>query len=190
MKLETDSIVGFPREQVYRAYRDELVSLVEHLPNVKSIETQSREESGATVRLVNLWVGGGAIPAALTSVIPNDTFAWTDYATWVAGDWRCDWHISSHAFPDAVSCVGTTSFVDLDGTRTRVDISGELHIDARKLKAAIPMVQGVPAEDALMATMARKIEQFLVHLLTTNLSRVTEGLARYLEARSTVVPSP
>jgi hypothetical protein len=190
MKLETDSIVGFPREQVYEAYRDELVSLVEHLPNVRSIETQSREENGSTIRLVNLWTGGGAIPAALKSVIPDETFAWTDYATWVAEDWRCDWHISSHAFPDAVSCVGTTSFVDVGGTRTRVDIRGELHIDARKLKAAIPIVQGMPAEDALMASMARKIEQFLVHLLTTNLSKVTEGLARYLEARNTVIPPP
>jgi hypothetical protein len=190
MKLETDSIVAFPREQVYRAYRDELGSLVEHLPNVRSIDTSSREENGSVLRLVNVWVGGGAIPGALKSIFPQETFVWTDYASWDADRWRCDWHIASHAFPDAVSCVGSTTFVDLDGTRTRVDISGELHIDARKLKSAMPIIQGMPAEDALMASMAGKIEQFLVHLLTTNLSRITEGLARYLEARNTSVPPP
>ena len=44
MKLSAESVLPFPREVVYRAYRDRLVELVPFLPNVRAIEVQSRKD--------------------------------------------------------------------------------------------------------------------------------------------------
>ena len=59
MQLRADAKLPFPRPQVFAAYRDKLVDLLPYLPNVRKIDVKSRDENGKTVKLLNVWHGGG-----------------------------------------------------------------------------------------------------------------------------------
>ena len=51
MRIEADSVLPFPRERVFRAYRDELPAFTAYLPNVRAIEVKARKEQGPIVEL-------------------------------------------------------------------------------------------------------------------------------------------
>jgi hypothetical protein len=134
----------------------------------------SRAEEGPIVRLVNIWSGGGDIPAAVRSILSPDMLKWTDYATWDSDRWTCEWTIESHSFKEAVRCSGTNRFIEIDPDRTRLEIRGELQIDMKKVK----VVPGF-----LASTLGRTVEQFMVKQITTNLTTVSGALAKHLERR-------
>lgn len=173
MRIEADSIVPFARARTFAAYRDEMPQFVRYLPNIQGIDVEERTDAGDVVRLRNVWHGGGEMPAGLRSVVKGDLFSWTDYATWVASDWVCEWRIETHALSEAVHCDGTTRFVELAGDRTRLEIRAELSIDLSRLRA-------VPA--FLAGSLGRKVEQFLVRQITPNLTGVSDALTKHLEA--------
>lgn len=174
MRIEADSIVPFARPRTFAAYRDEMPQFVRYLPNIQGIDVEERSDSGDVVRLRNIWHGGGEMPAALRAVTKGEMFSWTDYATWIASDWLCEWRIETHALSEAVRCDGTTRFVDLGGNRTRLEIRAELSIDLARMRA-------VPA--FLAGTLGRKVEQFLVRQITPNLTGVADALTKHLEAQ-------
>ena len=174
MRIESDSVIKFPLELTFRTYRDELAEFADYLPNVRSIRVDSREELDGVVKLVNIWEGGGDIPKAIRGILRQDMLAWTDYATWDETKHRCDWHIVTHSFEEAVRCSGTNKFVAIDEGRTRLEIRGDLSIDLKK-------VRGVPS--FLAGSLGRTVEQFMVKQITTNLTSVSEGLSAYLESK-------
>jgi len=174
MRIEADAVIPFDRETVFQAYRDEMQDFVDYLPNVRGIEVQERKEDGARVDLVNVWHGGGEIPAPLSKIVGTKALSWTDVACWLGDDWRCQWRIETHAFTEAVSCKGMNNFIELEGGRTRLEIQGEIAIDMKR-------VRGVPK--FLAASLGPKIEKFLVRQITTNLTSVSGALTRYLEQR-------
>lgn len=174
MQLSADATLPFSRSVVFAAYRDHLADLVEYLPNIRRIEVTSRKDDGAKTELVNEWHGGGEIPAAARAVLSENMLSWTDYATWNADDWTCAWRIETHSFTEAVHCAGTNRFVELDG-ETRLEIRGELTIDAAKIRAVPKLLAG---------RVARAVEDFLVKKITPNLLSVSDGLRKYLEARA------
>jgi len=159
---------------VYRAYRDEMPDFVDFLPNVRGIEVQERREDGENVELVNVWHGGGEIPAPLAKIVGENALSWTDAARWLSDEWLCEWKIQTHAFTEAVSCRGVNNFVELDNGRTRLEIHGEISIDMKR-------VRGVP--NFLAGSIGPKIEKFLVRQITTNLTSVSDALTRYLQQR-------
>jgi hypothetical protein len=173
MELSADATLPFPRPVVFAAYRDELVRLVEYLPNIRRIEVTSRKDDGKKTYLVNEWHGGGEIPAAARAVLSESMLCWTDYASWNEEDWSCAWRIETHSFTEAVHCAGTNRFVETDGG-TRLEIRGQLSIDGAKLKA-VPRL--------LSKTVARAVEELLVKKITPNLLSVSDGLREYLERR-------
>jgi hypothetical protein len=183
MEISADATLPFPRAIVFAAYRDDLTKLLEYLPNVRSIEVKSRKESpgprGADgvpvlhVELVNIWHGGGEIPAAARAVLSEAMLSWTDYATWTEENWTCAWRSETHAFTEAVKSVGTNQFVEVDGG-TRIQIRGVLEIDAKKIK-------GVPG--FLAGKVGSAVESFLASRIKPNLIEVTEGLHKYLAAQ-------
>jgi hypothetical protein len=174
MEIRADAHIPFPREIVFAAYRDEMIDLLPYLPNVRSIEIKSRKGEGNLIEFVNEWRGGGDIPAAIRAVLSESVLAWTDYATWRADAMVCDWRTETHAFTDAVSCKGSNRFVaDGDG-KTLLEIRGSLEIDAKKIR-------GVPSMFA--GTIGRKVEEFLVAKIQSNLVETAKGLVKYLEAR-------
>lgn len=171
MRIESDSVIGFPRDRVFATYRDELESLLPYLPNVLSIVVKERADEGAILRQVSVWKGGGEIPAVARSVLKDEMLAWTDHARWDEGAFVCAWRIETHAFKDAVRCQGENRFVDLDGTRTRVEIRGDMKVDASK-------VAGVPRLFA--GTIGRTVERVLVDRIGPNLVAVCAGLEKHL----------
>jgi hypothetical protein len=174
MDLVADAKLPFPRPVVFAAYRDKLPELRQYLPNVRDIEVKSRKEEGHIVDFVNIWHGGGEIPAAARAVLSEAMLSWTDYAHWDESKWTCDWRIETHAFTEAVSCRGTNTFSD-DGTGTTLQIRGKIEIDAKKIR-------GVPS--LLAGKVGRTIEEFLGNKIRPNLIEVTQGLRKYLDAQS------
>lgn len=174
MLLSADASLPFSRSVVFAAYRDHLVDLVEFLPNIRRIEIKSRKDDGDKTELVNEWHGGGEIPAAARAFLSESMLSWTDYASWSADDWTCAWRIETHSFTEAVHCAGKNRFAEVDG-KTRLEIRGDLTIEASKIRAVPRLLAG---------RVATAVEDFLVKKITPNLLSVSDGLQKYLEARA------
>jgi len=172
LRLEADSVLPFPRERVFRTYRDDLAKLVPFLPNVREIEIKERVDDGPVVRFFNVWVGGGEIPAAARVVLSESMLSWDDHAEWDERTWVCKWDIATHAFPGAVSCKGENRFIELGPERTRLEIRGDLVIDLKRVRAVPSFLAG---------SLGRTVEQFLAGHISQNLTSVSEGLRKYME---------
>ncbi len=171
MRLTAESTLAFPRELVFRTYRDRLVDLVPYLPNIRGIERTSRSDEGAVSRVVNVWRGGGDIPKVARAFISEKMLSWTDYATWDESTWTCAWRMEAHSLKDALRAEGTNRFLEKGAGSTLV-IEGELAIDGRKL----------PIPRFLAGAAGPAVEKFLVGMIRPNLTEVAKGVARFLEA--------
>jgi uncharacterized protein YndB with AHSA1/START domain len=174
MDLRADVRIRFPRQTVFAAYRDDMPQLLRYLPNVQSIEVKSRKEDGSRVEVVNAWRGGGDIPSAVRAVLSDSMLTWTDYATWDAASYRCEWRTETHALTDAVRCSGCNVFLDDGPSSTLLEIRGGIDVDAKKIR-------GVPGFFA--GKVGRGIEEFLVGRIQANLVETTRGLETYLAER-------
>ncbi|MBD2021275.1 hypothetical protein H6F43_13930 [Leptolyngbya sp. FACHB-36] len=170
MIITSSVYLPFPRSLVYSTYRDKLVELVPFLSNVRQIEPQSRQEQAGLLHLVNVWHGGGEIPALARAILSEAMLSWTDYAIWNDAEFTTNWRIETHAFTEAVHCVGKNRFVE-EANGTRIDCSGELAIDPNKT--------GVPF--FLAGKVAQTVEDFLSKKIEPNLLQVSEGVRHYLE---------
>jgi hypothetical protein len=175
MDLRADARIPFPRETVFRVYRDDIVKVVPYMTNVQAIEIRSRKDDGPNVDFVNEWKGGGDVPAAVRAVLSESMLSWTDYARWSADTLTCDWRIETHAMKEALSCRGQNRFVE-DGTPlhrvTRLEIRGKFDVDASKIR-------GVPR--LLAGTVGRAVEEFMVSKIQSNLVETAKSLTKYLE---------
>ena len=87
---------------MFAAYRDDLVKLLPYLPNVRRIEIKSRKDDGPRSDFVNVWHGGGEIPAAARAILSESMLSWTDYAAWLSDQWVCEWRTDSQALRFAI----------------------------------------------------------------------------------------
>jgi hypothetical protein len=178
MRIEADSVLRYPRDAVWTAYRDDLAAFIEFLPNVRHIEVHEREELGSgVVRLRNTWYGSTELPASLASKLEERFLSWEDCAIWDSRTFSCEWTIEPHAFREAVRCRGRSDYIDIGGGRTRVEMSGELAIE-------LDRVRGVPS--FLAGSLGRTAESFLVRQITANLVAATDALAAYLREDTAV----
>jgi hypothetical protein len=175
MDLRADAVIPFPRDVVFAAYRDDLHHVLEFLPNVRGIEVKSRKDDGARSDIVNVWHGGGEIPAAARAVLSEAMLSWTDYAVWHADEFACDWRIETHAFVEAVTCGGRNAFLEDGPNRTLMQIRGKLDIDAKKIR-------GVPGIFA--GKVGRAIEDFLGAKIQPNLVDTVKGIEKYLASKA------
>ncbi|HWV37194.1 MAG TPA: SRPBCC family protein [Vulgatibacter sp.] len=171
MDLSAEASIAQPRDAVFRVYRDELVNLLPYLPNVRRIEVKSREEKGDRVALVNVWHGGGEIPAAVRKFLSDSMLSWTDYAEWDEAEHACTWRSESHSFKDAVHSQGRNVFLEDGPGRSIIRIGGRIDVDAARIK-------GVPS--LLAGGIGPVIERFLVKQVQDNLQEVARGVDRYL----------
>lgn len=174
MRIDVNAEIAFPREQVFAAYRDHLPELVPYLENVRAITVTSRVDEGQLVKFVNRWKGGGEIPAAVRKLVSAELLEWDDLATWNANDFTCAWQTVVPAFKDAVDARGHNTFVEVRPGVTSLKISGELKVDAAKVK-------GVPR--LLAGTIGPIVESFLVTAIKPNLAAVAKGVEKYLAAK-------
>ena len=173
MQLRADAKLPFPRPEVFAAYRDKLVDLLPYLPNVRKIEVKSREQDGKITKLLNVWQGGGDIPAAARAVLSEAMLGWDDHAEWNEEDFTTKWVIKTHAMTEAVKCEGTNRYIEDDG-QTTIEIRGVLEIDAKKIK-------GVPG--FLAGKVGKTVEEFLIGKIQPNLVETVKGLQKYLESQ-------
>ncbi len=178
MELRADAHIPFPRDVVFAAYRDDITKVLDYLPNVRRIDVQSRVDDGPISKHVNIWHGGGEIPAAARAVLSESVLSWTDYATWDGLRFTCQWRIETHAFTEAVLCGGLNTFLEDGPGKTLLEIRGKMEIDAKKIR-------GVPG--FLAAKVGRTVEEFLSGKIQPNLVETARGLGKYLE--STVKPA-
>jgi hypothetical protein len=174
MELRADAHIPFPRPVVFAAYRDKLLDMLPYLPNVRAIEVRKREDQGKVVKLLNFWRGGGDIPTAARAFINESMLSWLDDATWDEDAFTCAWIISPQAFTEAITCRGKNSFHEAGEGKTKLEIRGELSVDAKK-------VRGVPG--LLAGKVSRAVEDFLMSKIKPNLVSTADGLTKYLEAR-------
>jgi hypothetical protein len=170
MRIDVSTEIPFPREQVFKVYRDKLPDLLPYLPNVRGINVVTRTEEGAVVKLLNRWKGGGDIPSAVRKFLSEDLLEWDDHAEWNQTEWTCAWKTVVPAFKDAVESSGKNRF-EAVGEKTRLTIAGDLKVDAAKVK-------GVPR--LLAGGISPVIEAFLVNAIKPNLIATAKGVEKYL----------
>jgi hypothetical protein len=174
MQIEADAVIPFPRESVFRTYRDDLPALIEFLPHVRRIEPVHREDLEGSIETRHTWHGGGDIPVPVQRALGGATFRWEEQALWSEKDWSCAWSIETGVFRDAVQCAGRHTFVAL-GERTRLEIKGSMSIDLGAIKA-LPSF--------LADGLAHTVEHLVSRQITANLLSVSDALARYLDSHT------
>ena len=174
MRIKSESIIHHPLERVYAAYRDELPEIAAYMPDIKEILVLSREEEGDTARLHNVWRAEREIPSFAKNILKPDMLQWDDHALWHKANHTCDWRLELRVFTDAVKCGGTNVFEALGADSTKVVLDGNLDINLKH-------VPGVPR--LLARTIAPRVEQFIVALITPNLKQVNKSLGDYLDAK-------
>lgn len=173
VKLELTVEIAHPRERVFRTYRDHLVELVPFLPNVRSITLVSREDDGPTSRLLNLWKGGGELPAMVRKFVPDDLLQWEDHAVWHADRFTTEWRTVVPALKEAVRASGVNRFEAVSEQRTVLQISGTLEVDGARIR-------GVPR--LLAGTVGTAVEGFLTASIRPNLLAISAGVEKFLSS--------
>ena len=171
MEIRCSDFIPFPKEVVFRIYRDRLAELADYLPNIRRIDVLSREGSGPEVKIVNIWHATGQIPAVAQRFVKPEMLRWTDRARWDEREWRCYWDLEPHFFTRNVRCSGVNYFEDEAGGM-RLTITGRLDVTIKGLK-------GVPS--FLDRAISPQIERFVVSLITPNLRSVNQGLVKFLD---------
>jgi hypothetical protein len=171
VRIQSESVINHPVDQVFEAYRDRLSDVANYLDDIKTIVVKEREELDGAVRLHNVWSSDKEIPAVAQKFIKPEALNWDDHAKWYEADTRCEWHIETRAFTEAFKCGGQTRLV-ADGDQTRVILEGELTLDVSKIK-------GVPK--FLAKSVGPQVEKFIVALIKPNLERTNQAIAAFLD---------
>ncbi|MBX7159806.1 MAG: hypothetical protein K1X95_05895 [Acidimicrobiia bacterium] len=176
MRIDTDATIHHRRDVAYRAVRDNLVEVGEHLPNITEIELVERSEPEAgVVEFVNIWHGEGSIPSVARPFIKSSMLRWTDYARWDESDWSCTWRLETAFMTERVTCSGRNTYEVVDDDHTRLHITGDLAIDLTRFP-------GVPS---LVTRRAQPtVEKFIVGLITPNLTKTAEAVDAYLDSEA------
>ena len=152
--------------------------IVPFLPNVEAIELQTREElDGGRIRIVRRWQGNdNSAPKAVRPFLKRDMLAWIDEATWFPKENKVEWRLSTITMAKLYDCSGVNFFEPHPAApeETRIRITGDLVVHPREL----PGVPGFMAKK-----LAPKIEEFVVNLITPNLTDVAQGLQGYFDAK-------
>ena len=170
MKLRVVTRIPFELDAVFEAMRDQMPSLATYMPNVESIEVQSRDESGDTVKLVNRWNGAATeIPAVARPFVKPDDIFWLDHAEWDNEARLCRWRLEMGFMTDRILCSGQTVYRVIEDDVTEMSIDGELTLD---LKGMLPRLMLKPGTAA--------IEKFVSKLVQPNFEKTAEALKAYL----------
>lgn len=172
MELNAQTRINFPRELVFRTYRDKLPELVHFLPNVSSIAVKERRDDGPLTKLVNVWTAKTEIPAAAQRFLKPEMLMWNDHAEWDESGFVCNWRIETLAFTEAVECQGRTVYTAA-GDKTDLHISANLVL--RLEKAKIPRL--------LAGTVTPMVERVVIANLKPNLLATGEGIEKYLQSQ-------
>ena len=174
-KINTTDSVDFSRKLVFETFRDDLEELVPYLPDIESITQKDREDiDDQTTRVVRLWKAQDEeVPTIARKFIKPEMLQWTDTATWKEDQWTCDWEIEVGFLSDAITAKGTNTYKEKGEDRVEIIIEGTLEVDAKQ-------IPGVPR--MLAGRVGKAVENFVVKMITPNLTNVNRGMEKYLAA--------
>ncbi len=132
MKLVTDIKIPFPRPLVFSTYRDNLMDVVNSLPNKNDVKLVSHRIEADTVYTVYDWQSDEDIPALIENILKQDKLRWTESDTWNNQDFTLDWKIQTQIFTEAFQCSGKNTFLE-DKNNTLIQTRGEIQLDPNKL---------------------------------------------------------
>jgi hypothetical protein len=173
LEIRSESVIRYPRDRVYRTYRDQLPEMAAFIPDVDRVVVVSRKTTEYGLELHNEWIAAREVPSYARAFVKAEHLRWDDYAEWHDDDFRVDWRIGTRVFTEAVHCVGVNRFFE-HPEGTKVVLSGELKIDLSK-------VSGFPR--FLAARVGPEVERFVVSLITPNLEQVNASIGRFLDAQ-------
>ena len=175
MDINVVSDIPFPIQDVYLAMRDHMPELAEFMPNVASIEVESRDSSTeGRVQLVNRWNAAATeIPTIARPFIDPANVYWLDHAEWVDDEHAAHWRLEMGFMAERVSCQGTTSYHRVDEHRTEMRIQGTLTLD---LKGMVPRL--------LLSKVTKGVEAFVGNMVQPNFQKTSDALTAYLERQS------
>ncbi len=175
MRLEVESYVDRPAEEIYPLVRDNLDKIVPYMPDVEKIEVLKRERRpDGRLEILNQWYSKPPeLPSLVKKFLKPEFFSWKDYALWndetQSVDYRLEPVIGSSLFEGK----GTNYFI-AEGDKTKIRITCDINIYPEKLP-------GVPK--FLASKVRPTIEQLIKKMLEPNLSSLADGLNRYFEAQ-------
>lgn len=174
MQINSESRISHPLDRVYKAYRDQLPLIAQHMPDIKAINVRSRIETPKGPHLLNEWIAHKELPSVVASIVKPEMMRWEDHAEWHDAETYVAWRLVIPAFPDQVRCSGRNTFVADGPNATRVILTGDLEIKLDR----IPGVPGFMAKK-----IAPSVEEFFVKLITPNLAKTNQSLQQFLDAR-------
>ena len=170
MKLRVLTKIPYDLDAVFEAMRDQMPALAAYMPNVASIDVESREESDGQVRLVNRWTGAATeIPTVARPFVKPDDIYWLDHATWDNEARLCRWRLEMGFMSDRISCSGQTLYHSMGAQETEVRIEGELTLNLAGMLPSLMLKPGTAA-----------IEKFVSKLAEPNFEKTAEALKTYL----------
>ena len=176
-RMNVEDRIDYPREKVFETFRDNLVDLLEYLPDIQDIEVKDREEVDEdTVKVVNLWKAREEeVPKMARKFIKPEILQWTDYATWKQDEWVCEWEMEVGFLKEAITCKGQNRYLEAGDGSTKIHIDGDLEVDASEIPGVPRLVAG---------KVGSVIEDFVVKMIEPNLTDVNRGLEKYLDKES------
>jgi len=178
MRFEKESKVTAPATKVLEVMIERMEDIVPFLPSVSSIETKSIDRlPDGKVKILRRWQGtADSAPAPVRPFLSKEALAWMDDALWYPTAWKVEWKLST-SLSKFYSCGGTNSFEphpDDKENATRIRITGDLQVYPDKLP-------GIPS--FLGRKFAPMVEEFVVKLVTPNLTDLAKGLQGYFDSK-------
>jgi hypothetical protein len=173
MEFRVETQIDHPRSISFRTLRDDLLEVVDSMPNVDKVEILDRKEGDDVVEFVNVWHASAAVPKVARPFIPGDGLSWHDYATWDERDWSCAWRMEPSFLTERVDIAGRNTYHEKGPETTLLVIEGHLDLDLHNFP-------GIP--NMVSRRAAPSLERFIVNLVKPNLEGTAKALNTYLSS--------
>jgi hypothetical protein len=174
VEINVVSEIPFPIADVFKAMRDHMPELAKYMPNVDTINVESREDVGdGCVKLVNRWNAAATeIPAVARPFVNQSDVYWLDHAEWNEKSNACNWRLEMGFMGDRIECIGSTSYHVVSAESTEMRIIGTLKLD---LKGLVPRL--------LLGKATSAVEKFVGKLVQPNFQKTSNALTAYLNTQ-------
>ncbi len=169
MKLEHTDTINAPLSKVYTLVKDDLVKIIQYLPNIQDIKVLERSQSGGKDLIINQWFAEAKIPSLAKKFINPDLFSWKDTAYWNDAEHCVDYEIEPFFAKGIYEAKGSNIFKASED-KTRLTLKCEVHIYPDR-------IPGVPK--FIAKQLHPLLEQMIENMLAPNLTSLGKGLQEY-----------
>lgn len=161
------------KEQMWKAYRDHLVEIGNHISFVQQIEVISREEKNDETLVTNIWDTSGQIPGGIKNFLPESLFKYTDVAKWDNKNYLLHFEDFPSGGSNIYKINGKAQF---EGDQNETQITQNIEIE-------LNILDNLPALKKLPSFMRQKIiEQINKYFMSEakkNLKTIINEVYRY-----------